>query len=401
MKQHLKNLSAASAALLLAGSAIAQGPVYETSFETTDISGASFAAGALSGQGVPASNFASFTGWSVEGDSADVVTGTAGEGSQFVRQVNSTITAESPTSSEIVIIRAWHRGEGSVDTLVAPDPSTVSAFAVIGFENAGSGEYQVLAVDGPAGGYVASSSAPNLSTSEWNKIVIVADYTNGVYYVAVNDEPLLGPLDAFDSSITSYTGTSLSSRAGADIDLYGVYASDGDFDGDGVSDIDEALEGGDPLVADQATPTPTQTPAPTPTATPVPTPTTTPVPTATPEPTPTATPVPTETPTPTPTQIPRRDSDGDGLSDAYEIEIGTDPDDATDFPPLGDVNGTGGRPNFVDAVIVINYFLGNVPNPGQFDESLMDVNRDGRVDSTDAIILFNFHLGNIPYIPFP
>lgn len=94
------------------------------------------------------------------------------------------------------------------------------------------------------------------------------------------------------------------------------------------------------------------------------------------------------------------DSDGDGIKDSYEVSVGTDPNDPDDAPPLGDANEDG-LFSFVDPVIVINLFLGNI-DPGAFsDPNQQDVNRDGRVDSTDAIVMFNYYLGNIPYIPFP
>jgi len=77
------------------------------------------------------------------------------------------------------------------------------------------------------------------------------------------------------------------------------------------------------------TPTPTAAPTSAPTATPTPAPTATPTPVPTAQPTPTATPVPTASPTPqpTPTPLPRSgtDSDGDGITDADEAILGSDP----------------------------------------------------------------------------
>lgn len=92
------------------------------------------------------------------------------------------------------------------------------------------------------------------------------------------------------------------------------------------------------------------------------------------------------------------DSDGDRTLDFWEITMGTDPDDPNDRPEMGDLDGNNSI-NFVDAVIQINIFLGNVTGNLQ-PEALRDVNRDGRADSTDAILLFNFALGNIPTLPF-
>ncbi len=101
-----------------------------------------------------------------------------------------------------------------------------------------------------------------------------------------------------------------------------------------------------PVPTATATPTPTAAPTEEPTATPTPnptaTPTSTPVPTVTPTPSaiPTSTPTPTVTVTPTPTDVPEPtetptptpidetlDSDGDGIPDYLEEEIGTNPND--------------------------------------------------------------------------
>lgn len=89
-----------------------------------------------------------------------------------------------------------------------------------------------------------------------------------------------------------------------------------------------------PVTTVTATPTPTAVPTEEPTATPTPNPTATPTPSVTPTSTPTATvtptptdvPEPTETPTPTPIDE-TLDSDGDGIPDYLEEEIGTNPND--------------------------------------------------------------------------
>jgi hypothetical protein len=104
--------------------------------------------------------------------------------------------------------------------------------------------------------------------------------------------------------------------------------------------------GGDCFDADVQIGTPTSTPTHTPTATDTPTPshTATPTDTFTPTNTPTDTATPTDTPTHTPTNTPTAtntpsvaDSDGDGLLNAQELLIGTDPNDAdTDDDGLSD-----------------------------------------------------------------
>lgn len=80
-----------------------------------------------------------------------------------------------------------------------------------------------------------------------------------------------------------------------------------------------------PTASPTPPPTATATPSPTATATPPPTNTPTPSPTPSPTPKPTMTPTPRPTPTPTVPASARRDTDGDGLTDAEEARLGTDP----------------------------------------------------------------------------
>ncbi len=91
------------------------------------------------------------------------------------------------------------------------------------------------------------------------------------------------------------------------------------------------------------------------------------------------------------------DSDGDGYRDSYEMENGYDANNASDTPPLGDLNEDGGVDN-TDAFIAINMFLGNIAW-GDYNCDNMDCNRDGILDNVDAFIILNYFLGNITYLP--
>jgi hypothetical protein len=91
------------------------------------------------------------------------------------------------------------------------------------------------------------------------------------------------------------------------------------------------------------------------------------------------------------------DSDGDGYRDSYELEQGTDPDNASDKPTLGDVNDDT-NVNNIDAFIALNLFLGNI-SWESFNCDNMDVNRDGLLNNIDAFIILNYFLGNIAYLP--
>ena len=123
--------------------------------------------------------------------------------------------------------------------------------------------------------------------------------------------------------------------------VYGITRSDGDGDSGRVTAAATApgSSGDEPLViavASEPTTTPKASLTPAPTAAPIPTPTTvpTPTPTAVPTPTPTAVPTPTPTAVPTLTPTPISDSDGDGLTDAEERSLGTNP-----FQSDSDVDG--------------------------------------------------------------
>lgn len=93
------------------------------------------------------------------------------------------------------------------------------------------------------------------------------------------------------------------------------------------------------------------------------------------------------------------DADGDRYTDGYEVATGSDPNAAASHPLLGDSNRDGVADN-VDAVVIMNIFLGNLSSAGYREGQYLDVNRDGYVNNVDGVILFNWYLGNIPYLPF-
>lgn len=93
------------------------------------------------------------------------------------------------------------------------------------------------------------------------------------------------------------------------------------------------------------------------------------------------------------------DSDGDGIRDDYEVLVGSDANSVTSVPSFGDADENGNTDN-ADAVAILAAFL-DVDELNVTNQDRVDINRDGVIDNVDAIILFNFVLGNIPYIPFP
>ncbi len=90
------------------------------------------------------------------------------------------------------------------------------------------------------------------------------------------------------------------------------------------------------------------------------------------------------------------DLDGDRYTDAYEILIGSNPDDSNSIPDLGNINGDG-QTNNLDAIIMFNWTLGNVESLAHFDRG--DVQINGMINNLDAIILFNWTLGNVMTLP--
>lgn len=87
------------------------------------------------------------------------------------------------------------------------------------------------------------------------------------------------------------------------------------------------------------------------------------------------------------------DADGDGFTNGYEYQVGTDPNSAASKPMLGDVNDNSVIDN-VDAAIVQNISLGNIP-ASNYQAQRLDVNGDGKIDVIDAALLFDFFLDNI------
>ena len=90
------------------------------------------------------------------------------------------------------------------------------------------------------------------------------------------------------------------------------------------------------------------------------------------------------------------DWDGDGFTNAYELLMGSDPLDPNSRPSLGDASNDG-ITNNVDAMLIINFVLGNIGDPGGLDKA--DVRVDALVNNVDAMVLFNWFLGNVILIP--
>ncbi|MCE9635977.1 MAG: SdiA-regulated domain-containing protein [Planctomycetes bacterium] len=95
----------------------------------------------------------------------------------------------------------------------------------------------------------------------------------------------------------------------------------------------------------------------------------------------------------------RADADGDGVKDAWEFSVNGS-NSVAGRPPIGDVNGTGGRPDATDGNLLNQIILGQRPQ-GNVPTRDLDVNRDGVVNALDVAILNNFARGRVLYLPNP
>ncbi len=86
------------------------------------------------------------------------------------------------------------------------------------------------------------------------------------------------------------------------------------------------------------------------------------------------------------------DSDDDGFWDALEVNRGSDPLDSTSLPTYlaGDSDGDG-LVMVSDAVFIINYLFANGPSPEFWQ--LADCDCSGRLDITDVVYLINYIFG--------
>ncbi|MCC5878067.1 MAG: hypothetical protein JJU11_17755 [Candidatus Sumerlaeia bacterium] len=232
--------------------------------------------------------------------------------------------SETGIPSDRIIIRGYYNGAGS-ETLEVPDMDQPVA-ALLGFRAIPDTDtFQVYAFDGPgndasgANDYIAPADSGPFPANEWIKITInirYADTPNKTFDVSINDIPHLQDVIFFDQNVENLKGFKSFSQSTSRLDEIGIYASDGDFDGNGISDDEEMrTPGADPLNPDLpviATPTPT--------------------------PTPTATPTPTPTPTPAPFCM--GDANGDGVVNLNDF-IAVRDNFGVPNPEQGDANGDG------------------------------------------------------------
>lgn len=91
------------------------------------------------------------------------------------------------------------------------------------------------------------------------------------------------------------------------------------------------------------------------------------------------------------------DADGNGFADWYEISTGRMPQLAWDYPALGDLDFNGVVDN-VDAAIAANIRLGNFA-PASHAYWRADVNGNNVRDAADEMAILQFHVGAIEVLP--
>lgn len=245
MKTWLSLIGAAALTTAMVGASLAQGVVYETSFESADDpSGSNFTLGDLNGQ----------NGWTVEEGVANVVSGpfTPADAARYVNQQENSIISRDLDGGDAsrVIVRGWYRGQGSEE--LQPPPNDRPIAALLGFRRVSGQFFAIAAFDGLEDDYIepmGGDDEPIVFNNEtWHKIVLSLNYDTKTYDVSVNNIPHLQDIVFRDNTVEALSGFQSFSRTGSNIDLIGFYPSEGDYDENGTSDDDEMRAvGGDPL----------------------------------------------------------------------------------------------------------------------------------------------------------
>lgn len=214
--------------------------LYETDFETTPAPAFNLNA-TLNGQ----------NGWSVVQGAATVSNlrsgATGASGAQHVNQTtNSIIRYSLTTPSDNVLVRGKWYGAGSA-TLTLPNTQNAIA-ALIGFKSLTASTFTIEAYNGNTDSF--SGPGTSFSNTVWHDIDLNIDYAAQNFDVRVNNQTYLSDVP-FQSSVSQLNGFESHAENSSNTDRLKFYASDGDFDNDGVSDEEEfETNGRNPFVAD-------------------------------------------------------------------------------------------------------------------------------------------------------
>lgn len=308
-------------------------PIFVTGFESlNDPSGIGYALASLNNQG----------GWKVnEGGAAFVVAGpeTTGAGTRFLKiAATSTVSRSAASDATHAIAKLKLRTNGT-DELSAP--AAVDGIAVLlGIRQAPSNQLVVAGFDGGLQQFVEPSGGAPFDAAAWNDYTVAINYTAKTYTVAVNGTVLLDAVPFRNNTATALRNFAVSTQNGSSLDEVGLYSSNGDYDNDGLSDVQDMAIGTNPLLTD---------------------------------------------------------TDGDGFSDGYEHTNGTNPLDGDRnavgaVPVLGDVNEDGAI-NAADVTELANRISAahtfSLP-----EKARADIDGNNTVDMQDVLTIVEYAVGN-------
>lgn len=169
-------------------------------------------------------------------------------GAQHVNQTtNSIIRYENlSTGASSVLVRGKWYGAGSA-TLTLPNTQSPIA-ALIGFRALNASTFTIDAYNGTSDTFTGPGTA--FSNTVWHDIDLHIDYAAQTFDVRVDGSPYIQNVP-FQSNVTTLNGFESHAETSSNTDRLQFFASDGDYDNDGVSDDTEfATAGRDPFVAD-------------------------------------------------------------------------------------------------------------------------------------------------------
>lgn len=324
-----------TAAILALGAVAtaANGPVYVTGFESlNDPSGVGYALASLGTQG----------GWKVnDGGAAFVVAGpeVAGAGTRFLKVAATSKVSHAAITDATHVVAKLKVLTAGTDTLSAP--AAVDGYSVLlGLRQAPGNQLVMAGFDGGLQQFAEPAGGAPFPANQWNDYTVAINYQTKKYTVAVNGAVLLSDIPFRNQSIASLRNFAVSTQNGSALDAVGLYSSNGDYDNDGLTDVQDMAIGTDPLLTD---------------------------------------------------------TDGDGFSDGYEHNNGTNPlngdrNAVGAVPSLGDIDQNGVI-NAADVTELANMLsVGHtfsLPEVGRGD-----VDGSGTVTMEDAMIIVQYAVGN-------
>lgn len=311
----------------------ANGPIYRTGFEVlNDPSGAGFALASLNQQ----------NGWRVnEGGAAFVVAGPeiAGAGTRFMKITAGSLASRSVPSDATHVVAKLKLRTAGTETLEAP-AATDGIAVLLGLRKVAGDQLVMAGFDGGLQQFVEPDGGAPFAANQWNDITVAINYVAKNYTVAVNGAVLLSDVAFRNNTVAALGNFGVSTQMGSSLDELGLFASNGDYDNDGLADTLDMALGTDVLDID---------------------------------------------------------SDDDGYSDGYEHAQGTNPLNGNNsvpdaVPVLGDIDENG-VVNAADVTELANRISANQTLTAP-QIARADVDGNGTVDMQDAMTIVEFAVKN-------